>query len=117
MRADARKSEKRLQEIAEGDLSAVDALLLMHEGAYVAAGLDAKTFQLVQVAALVAVDASPTSWLLHLSVANETDAPVDKLFGTLLAVAPIVGTPRVVSAAANIIAVAGLTEELAGNGH
>jgi alkylhydroperoxidase/carboxymuconolactone decarboxylase family protein YurZ len=108
----AGKADELLQELADSDLSGVAALLLMHEGAFKASGLDAPTFQLAQIAALAAVDASPASWFFHLGVAEEADVDLDKVFATLLAVAPIVGTPRVVSAAANIVGVVGVGEEI-----
>jgi hypothetical protein len=55
------------------------------------------------------VDAPAASWFFHLR-GHET-IEVDKVVDTLIAVAPIVGAPRLVSAAANIIGVTDLAEE------
>ena len=58
---------------------------------------------LVRIAALVAVDAPPTSYLLNLEAAAESGVDADQVRGVLTAIAPIVGTPRVVSATGSIV--------------
>jgi len=105
-------TDDRLRGVASGDLSGIEALVNMHEGVQEASGLDSETYQLVQIAALAAVDGSPVSWLVHLDAADDSDIDLEKILGTLVAVAPIVGTPRVVSAGAKIVRAAGLVEEL-----
>ena len=57
---------------------------------------------LVRLAALVAVDAPPASYLVNLSVGADTALTLDDARSVLIAVAPIVGTPRVVSASGKI---------------
>jgi hypothetical protein len=52
-----------------------------------------------RLAALVAVDAPTMSYLLNLGTAD-AGVTLEDVQGVLIAVAPIVGTPRVVSAAA-----------------
>jgi 4-carboxymuconolactone decarboxylase len=106
-------TEGRLRGVAKGDLGGVDVFVNMHEGVLEASGLDPETFQLVQIAALAAVDGSPVSWLLHLDAAEESDLDLEKVLGALVAIAPIVGTPRVVAAGAKIVRAMGLEEELA----
>jgi len=72
-------------------------------------GLDSRTFALVKVAALIALDAPPSSYLWQ--VANAMDAgctPAD-LLGVLTAVAPQVGGPKVVAAAPELMVALGLT--------
>jgi len=64
--------------------------------------IDAQTFMLARIAALVAVDAPPASYLLNLGVASEAGIDAEQVRGVLMAIAPIVGTPRVMSAAGNI---------------
>jgi len=61
----------------------------------------------------VAVDGSAVSWLLHLGAAEETDLDLDKVLGTLVAIAPIVGTARIASAASNIAEALGIALEIA----
>jgi hypothetical protein len=64
--------------------------------------LDAHAHMLARLAALVAVDAPTASYLLNLGTAADAGVTLEDVQGVLVAVAPIVGTPRVVSAAANI---------------
>jgi len=109
----ATELEDRLRSVAKGDMSGVEVLARMHEGVLEATGLDPETFQLVQIAALAAVDGCPVSWLAHLEAADEIELDLEKILGTLMAIAPIVGTPRVVAAGARIVHAMGLEEELA----
>jgi hypothetical protein len=75
--------------------------------------LEAREHMLARLAALVAVDAPATSYLLNLGTAAELGVNVDDVQGVLVAVAPIVGTPRVVSAAGRITTALGLVVEIA----
>jgi alkylhydroperoxidase/carboxymuconolactone decarboxylase family protein YurZ len=61
-------------------------------------GLDENTQILVRLAALVAVDAKPLSYLAHVGPGVEAGVSIEQIEDVLVAVAPIVGTPRVVSA-------------------
>ena len=58
---------------------------------------------LVRIAALVAVDAPPVSYLLNLGAANEIGLDPEQVRGVLAAIAPIVGTARVASATGKIV--------------
>ena len=58
---------------------------------------------LVRLAALVAVDAPTASYLLNLGAAADAGIDADQIRGVLTAVAPIVGTARVVSATGTIV--------------
>ncbi len=73
----------------------LDLLASMTADSMSASTLDAETFMLVRIAALVAVDAPSVSYLMNLAVAGELDIDSDRIRGVLAAVAPIVGTPRV----------------------
>ena len=75
--------------------------------------LDEQTMMLVRVAALVAVDAPPASYMLNLGAAGEVGVSSDQVVGVLAAVAPIVGTPRVASAAGKMVKALGAAVELA----
>jgi hypothetical protein len=57
---------------------------------------------LVRLAALVAVDAPPASYLVNLGAGADTALTLNDARSVLIAVAPIVGAPRVVSASAKI---------------
>ena len=91
----------------------LDLLASMTESSLTASSLDSQTLMLVRIAALVAVDAPPASYLINLGAAAENGLELDQVRGVLAAVAPIVGTPRVVSATGNIVRALGLALESA----
>jgi hypothetical protein len=64
--------------------------------------LEGREHMLARLAALVAVDAPPASYLLNAGTASEVGITLEDVQDLLIAVAPIVGTSRVVSAAGNI---------------
>jgi alkylhydroperoxidase/carboxymuconolactone decarboxylase family protein YurZ len=89
---------------ASDDTPVLDLLSTMTEASVVAAAsLDPRTLMLVRIAALVAVDAPPVSYLTNLGAAAELDIDADEVRGVLAAVAPIVGTARVASATGKIV--------------
>jgi 4-carboxymuconolactone decarboxylase len=75
--------------------------------------LDEQSLMLARLAALVAVDAPPASYLLNLGAAGEAGVDEEQVRGVLAAVAPVVGTARVASAAGNIARALGFATELA----
>ena len=75
--------------------------------------LDPAPLVLVRLAALVAVDAPASSYLLHLGPAAAAGVTLDQAQDVLVAVAPIVGTPRTLAAAAKMVEALGLAIELA----
>jgi alkylhydroperoxidase/carboxymuconolactone decarboxylase family protein YurZ len=86
----------------------LDLLAKMTADSIEATGLDAETLMLVRLAALVAVDAAPASYLMNLGIATEMGIDADAAQDVLAAVAPIVGTARVVSAAGKMVRALGL---------
>ncbi len=91
-----------------GDLEVLEELLELREAEQQRTGLDARTFALVKVAALVALDAPPASYLWQVANALDAGATPADLLGVLRAVAPQVGGPRVVAAAPEIMVALGL---------
>ncbi len=75
--------------------------------------LDAETAMLVRIAALVAVDAPPASYLMNLGAAGEIGIGEDEVRAVLAAIAPIVGTTKIVSATGNILRALGFALEMA----
>lgn len=75
--------------------------------------LDVRDHLMARIAALVAVDAPAGSYLLHLGPAADAGITLEDAQGVLIAVAPIVGTPRVATAVRNIAAALGLAIDLA----
>jgi 4-carboxymuconolactone decarboxylase len=67
------------------------------------ASLDPDEIMLVRIAALVAVDAPPASYLFNLEAMADVGVDADRVRGVLAAVAPIVGAPRVASATGKIV--------------
>jgi 4-carboxymuconolactone decarboxylase len=70
--------------------------------------LDPKTFALVKIAALVALDAAPASYLWQVRGAVLAGATAREILGVLTAVAPQTGMPRVVAAAPEIMVALGM---------
>ena len=72
-------------------------------------GLDPRSFALVKIAALIAVDAPPASYLWQVSNALDAGCTPEELMGVLRAIAPQVGGPRVVAAAPELMVALGLS--------
>ncbi|MER5937564.1 carboxymuconolactone decarboxylase [Streptomyces sp. NPDC001928] len=75
--------------------------------------MDDRTLILTRLAALVAMDAPAISYLAHMSPAIKADFTVEQLQDLLVAIAPVVGTARVMSAAGHITEAFGVTLALA----
>lgn len=91
----------------------LDLMAEMTAASVEATSLDDETLALVRIAALVAVDAPPASYLVNLGAASEIGIDEEQVKGVLAAVAPIVGTARVASAVGNIARALGFAMELA----
>ena len=91
----------------------LDLLKSMTADSLDASDLDPGTLMLVRIAALVAIDAPPASYLLNLGVASELGIGAEDIQDVLTAIAPIVGTARVVSASGNIMRALGFAIEVA----
>ena len=91
----------------------LDLLASMTADSIEVSSLDAETLMLVRLAALVAVDAPPVSYLLNLGAAADLEIDAEQVRGVLAAVAPIVGTARVASATGNIVRALELELEIA----
>jgi len=97
----------------DNDTPVLDLLAAMTADSLEATTLDAQSAMIARIAALIAVDAPPASYLLNLGAATEIGVDADTVRGVLMAVAPIVGTPRVVAAAGNIARALGLALDVA----
>ena len=91
--------EELLLRLAIRDDAYVDEVLASTAANVAASHQDAKTHSLVRLGALVCVDAATPSYLAAIDVARESGASDDEIVGTLVALIPVVGVPRVVSAA------------------
>lgn len=95
------------------DTPVLDLLASMTADSLEASSLDPQTLALVRIGALVAVDAPPASYLLNIGAAAKLDVDAEQIRGVLAAVAPIVGTTRVVAATGNIVRALGAAIDLA----
>ena len=88
--------------MATGEAPVLEALLEINATALNRAELDPVTMLLVRIAALAAVDAPATSYLMHVGPAVQAGVKFEQVQDVLVTIAPIVGAPRVLSAAQNI---------------
>ena len=93
--------------MAEEDTPVLDALAEITAISIERCTLDARELMLARIAVLVAVEAPAASYLLNAGTAVDVGITAEDVQGILIAVAPIVGTPRVVAAAGNIASALG----------
>jgi 4-carboxymuconolactone decarboxylase len=91
-----------------GDLDVLDEMADIRRAEQERSGLDPRTFSLVKIAALIAVDAPPASYIWQVANAMESGATPEDLVGVLRAVTPHVGGPRAMAAAPEIMTALGL---------
>ncbi len=101
-------THQTLSGIATGDMSLLDEALGLREAQLERTGLDGRTFGLVKIAALIALDAPPASYAWQVANALAEGASAEDILAVLRAVAPQVGGPRVVAAAPEIMVALGL---------
>ena len=95
--------ESTLGSIAQGDRPVLEQLVAMNLDSLARCGLDEKTYFLVRLAALVGMDAAPVSYVINLGLASDAGITLEEAQGTLVAIAPVVGSARVAAAAGNIL--------------
>ena len=93
----------KLQRLSQGDPTVLSFVKSAIENSYKESGLDPKTFMLVRLAALAALDAAPVSWVMNIEAGGEAGLDPEMVLGTLVALLPVIGTARVASAASNIM--------------
>ena len=105
----AENTREMLTALALGDPDLLAAGLEIRAEWQERSGLDARSYALVKLASLIALDAPPASYLWQVSLALEAGATPEDLIGVLIAVAPQVGGPKVVAAAPEIMVALGLS--------
>ena len=105
-------AQESIAAMAEGDRPVLETLTQMTVDTFERSGLDPSTYALVRIAALVALDAAPVSYLLNVGAAKELGVTMDDVRGVLVAVAPVVGTAKVVSAASKMVRALGLADSI-----
>lgn len=91
-----------LRRLALRDDRLIDTLLSEERANVTLAGIDSRAHALARIAALIALDAAPPSYMSAVEAGLEAGATHDEIVGTLIAVMPIVGVARVVAAAPNL---------------
>ena len=91
-----------------GETPVLDTLADMTAASLARNTLAPRELMLVRIAALVAVDAAPASYLMNAEAAQEMGVTADDIQGVMIGIAPVVGAPRVVSAAGKILRALGL---------
>jgi 4-carboxymuconolactone decarboxylase len=105
--ADTQQEHERqdaLQGISDSDADTIRSVLRIEIEDVESTGLGPHEHALVNVGALVALDADPASYIVHVDRAIDAGASADEVIGILAALAPTVGVPRIVAAAPNIAA-------------
>ncbi len=103
------ETRSTLSGLAMGDIEVLGEALELREAAREESGLDPRSFALVKIAALVALDSPPASYLWQISNAIDAGATPKDIVGVLRAVAPQVGGPKAISAAPEIMVALGLS--------
>ena len=101
-------THQTLSGVSAGKLDFLEQAMGLREIDLEASGLDSRTFALVKIAALIALDAPPASYAWQVANALEEGVTPEDILGVLKAVAPQVGGPRTVAAAPEIMLALGL---------
>ena len=102
-----------MTETTSSDTPVLDLLERMTLDSLETSTLDAQSIALVRLAALVASGAPAASYALNLAAAGEVGLGAEDVRGVLAAVAPVVGTTRVVAATGRIVLALGVAIEVA----
>ena len=102
-------TEEKLAKLAMSDPELLLAGLEARADWQATSGLDGRSYSLAKIAALIALDAPPASYLWQVANAVAAGCTAQDILGVLIAVAPQVGGPRTVAAAPEIMVALGLT--------
>ncbi len=101
-------THQTLSSLSVGDVDMLEKAIGLRELNREVTGLDARTFALVKIAAIIALDAPPASYAWQVANAIEDGATPEDIVGVLRAIAPQVGGPKVIAAAPEIMVALGL---------
>ena len=97
----------------QGEAPVMDVIAEMTAASIERSSLDPKTLMMIRLAALVAVDAPPISYMTNLSVGSEVGIGIEDVQQVMIGIAPVVGAPRIASAAGKIARGVGLAIAIA----
>lgn len=75
--------------------------------------LSPREYMLARLAALIAMDAPPISYFVNAAAIEESGITTEEIQGVMIAVAPVVGAPRVMSAGGHILRALGIAVAVA----
>ena len=104
-------THQTLSGISAGDLDVLEEVAGLRDATRERSGLDPRTFALVKIASLIALDAPPASYAWQVGNSIEEGVTPEDILAVLRAVAPQVGLPKVVAAAPEIMVALGLSVE------
>jgi alkylhydroperoxidase/carboxymuconolactone decarboxylase family protein YurZ len=99
--------------MALGDAPVLEAIAEINAVSIARTELDAPSLLLVRLAALIAVDAPTASYVFHVGPLAAVGLTAEDVQDVLVAVAPIVGTPRTLAASARLVEALDIVIELA----
>lgn len=91
--------EATLRKLSIRDDAFIESMLACEQANEIASTLDGKQHALVRIAALIAVDAATPSYMASVQAGVTAGLKREEFVGALVALLPIVGVARVVSAA------------------
>jgi alkylhydroperoxidase/carboxymuconolactone decarboxylase family protein YurZ len=95
------------------DTPVLDTLTEMTAASVEQNSLAPRDYMLARLAALIAVDAPPISYFANASAIEESGMTTEDVQGVMIAVAPVVGAPRVMSAGGHILRALGIAVAVA----
>ena len=102
-------TREALAGLATGELDLLAEGLELRARWQETSGLDDRSYALVKLAALIALDAPPASYLWQVGNALDAGVTPADLVGVLIAIAPQVGGPKLVAAAPELMVALGLS--------
>jgi alkylhydroperoxidase/carboxymuconolactone decarboxylase family protein YurZ len=99
--------------VSQHDPTVLEGLLMSRLENQAASGLDPKTYAMVNIAALIAVDAAPASFIWQVGIALESGVTPEEILGLLVALNPVLGNARIVAAAPELAIALGVDLDLA----
>jgi alkylhydroperoxidase/carboxymuconolactone decarboxylase family protein YurZ len=104
----AAETQETLSRISAGDMEMLETAVGLREANREGSHLDPRTFALVKIAALIALDAPPASYAWQIGNALAEGVTPEDIIGVLRAIAPQVGGPRIIAAGPEIMLAIGL---------
>ncbi|HEX6872618.1 MAG TPA: carboxymuconolactone decarboxylase family protein [Micromonosporaceae bacterium] len=96
-------TQEQLSSVASGNAPVLEQLAAMTLDTLDNSGLDEQTYHLVRLAALIASDAAPVSYLVNMGPAADAGVTLEAAQGVMVAISPIVGSARIASAAGKLL--------------